>query len=261
MFIHNINPVLLNLGPLEIRYYGLVYLFGFLFTIWYMTRQSKAGELKLTNDQIYDMFTWIILGTIVGGRLMHTLFYEPAYYLSHPLKILYIWEGGMAFHGALIAIGLVIYYFSKKYKVSFYSLADTLVIPSAIILAIGRMANFVNGELVGKISTVPWAVKFPNFEGYRHPYQIYSVIKDLLIFGILLFIKKNKPKEGVLFWTFILSYGLLRFTTEFFKDAEWYWLGLSAGQYLSIGAIVLGGVMLYRVFKGPSNNTQSNKNI
>ncbi len=234
MFIHNIDPTLLQIGTLEIRYYGLIYVLSFIAVFFYLNYLIKHKKLPLTKEQLYDYILFLVIGVMLGGRLFHVFVYNPSYYLHNPLQIFAVWRGGMAFHGALIAIIVTTYLFAKKIKLNFYKLADLIAIPGAIFLFFGRIANFINGELFGHITNLPWAVKFQNIPGFRHPSQIYEALKNLLIFSILLFQSKKKHKPGFLFWHFILLYGLFRFIIEFYRFSPNYYFGLSIGQYLCI---------------------------
>jgi phosphatidylglycerol:prolipoprotein diacylglycerol transferase len=248
MFIHNINPTLLQLGPLEIRYYGLVYVLGFIATFFYLNYMVNKKKIKLSQDQLHDLLFYLIIGVILGGRLFYILFYNLKYYLSNPLEIFAIWNGGMSFHGALISLVIVLYIFSKKEKIKFYTLADMIVIPAAIFLFFGRIANFINGELYGHITNVSWAVKFQNVPGYRHPSQIYEALKNLAIFFILSSQLNKHRKPGFLFWQFIFFYGLFRFFIEFFRFSPNYYLGLSVGQYLCILMIIPSSYILLKKY-------------
>lgn len=243
MFVHNIDPVILELGSLQIRYYGLIYAAGFAFALYYLMRQSKLGRLDLTKDEISDFITYLIVGVVAGARLFEVIFYEPSYYLSDPAQILMVWKGGLSFHGGLVGAIAATYIFLKKHpKVSFLELADNLMVPLSLGLAFGRIANFINAELVGKITDVSWAVKFPGYEGFRHPSQIYESIKNFIIFGTLLSFK-DLPR-GAFFAIFLMMYGTFRFLVEFYKDFPTF-LGLNMGQYLSIPMIV-AGIWLFR---------------
>ena len=247
MFMHNINPVLLNIGPLEIRYYGLVYVIGFLL-VYYILNKRKQ-ELKLTKQDVESFLLYIILGTIIGARLLEVFIWGPSYYLANPLKILAIWEGGMSLHGGLIGVALVCYYFCKKHNIKIAKIADILVVPAVFILALGRIANFINGELVGTLTNVKWCVKFPDYKGCRHPVQLYGAAGRFLLFGYLLTLKKIKKfKDGFLFWNFILFMGIGRFFIDFLRDDARV-LGLNMGQYLSIVMVIVAGYVLIKYYK------------
>ncbi|MFH1209664.1 MAG: prolipoprotein diacylglyceryl transferase [archaeon] len=247
MFIHNINPVLFSIFGLEIRYYGIIYVLGFLFLLWYlMINREKIG---LSKDNIYDFVFYFILGSIIGARLFEVLFYEPYYYFTNLKEIIAFWHGGMSFHGGFLGGIIVTLVYSKKKKISFYKIADIIILPLAFFLFLGRIMNFINGELVGKITNVKWCVKFSNYEGCRHPTQLYEAFKNLVIFFTLLYFKnssKNKNlKEGTLFWTFIFIYGLLRFIIEFFKEPITLYFGIPLGQILSIILAIVGAYFLW----------------
>ena len=250
MFIHNINPTLLHLGPLEIRYYGLVYLLGFI--ILYFVLNKNKDKLNLTKDDVYDLIFYIFLGILIGSRLMHIL-WELDYYILNPIKIFYFWEGGMAFHGGLIGVLIASYYFCKKKNISLAKLADTLVIPAVFILALGRIANFINAELYGTITNVSWCVKFPNVDGCRHPTQLYYSLKRFLVLGILIFLNRKEHKDGFLFLNMLTLFGIGRFFIDFLIE-EWHFLGLTLGQYLSTAMFIIGIYVLIKYYKEDLRN-------
>ena len=253
MFIHNIDPVLLSIGPLQIRYYGLFWLIGFVMGYFLLIHLAKRKELNITKDDIADLLLYIIIGTVLGARIFYILIYNLPFYLSNPLEMLAVWHGGLAFHGGLTGavIGGVLY--TRRKKVGFYEIADIIVMPLALGLALGRIGNFINGELYGRITDVPWAVKFPDAEGFRHPSQIYASIKNLIIFFALWAIKdKNLPK-GFMFWAFVVMYSALRFIVEFFRQPDeqlGFIIGfLSMGQILSIIMFAIGAFFIYKIMK------------
>jgi len=245
MFVHNINPELISIGSLSIRYYGLVYVIGFLITLFIFLKIAEKKKIKnLSKDKAADLILYMILGGVIGARLFHVvLFFKD--YLANPLDILKFWEGGMAFIGGLAGGILVIIYYCKKYKIGFYDVADIIVIPFALFLGFGRIANFINGEFVGTTTNASWCVKFQNHEGCRHPSQTYEALKNFFIFGILFFLNKKKHKPGLIFWSFITLYGMLRFITNFWRYDTIYF-GLSLGQYLGLGMFVLGSIVLIK---------------
>ena len=244
MFIHNINPVLLSIFGLEIRYYGLVYVIGFLLVLFILIKERS--KLKLSKDEVYDYVFYLIIFLIAGARLFEILFYNPSFYFSNPLQMLMIWKGGLSFHGGLAGIIIWTLIFSRKKKLSFYEFTDILTIPGAFMLFLGRIANFLNGELVGRITNLPWAVKFNGYEGFRHPSQIYESLKNLLIFFVLLFFRNRNLKKGTLTWLFVLMYGVMRFFVEFAKEPISSIIGIQTGQILSILMIIIGGYFLLR---------------
>ena len=189
----------------------------------------------------------------MGARLAHVIAnYE--FYLNNPLNIFAIWNGGLAFHGGLIGLLIMSYIFSKKKRIHFYDLADIVVIPAVLALALGRMGNFLNGELYGKITNVPWAVKFQNAEGFRHPSQIYESLKNFFIFFTLWIIKNKNLPKGFLFWSFVTLYGILRFTIEYFfrepiSPLGFLILNLTVTNISNIIMFIVGLIMLYKLRK------------
>lgn len=251
MFTLTINPVLFHIGPLQVRYYGLVYALGFLLAMLILLNVAKRKELKgFDEEKAYDLTLILILSSILGARLFFELIYNFQSFVTSPLQFFYFWEGGMSIHGGLLFGISGILYFCKKNKIHFYDIADILVIPLSLMLFFGRIANFINGELYGKITNVWWAVKFQGVDGYRHPSQLYEAVKNLFIFGILAWMKNFKHlKKGTLFWSFIGLYGLLRFLVTFYREAEYYFFGIGIGQWLSLSMVPLAGIMLYWIYK------------
>ncbi len=258
MFIHNLDPVLLSLGPFQIRYYGLFYVIGFLAAYFIVNYLARKKELPLSKDDVADFIIYTILGTVLGARLFYILFYNLPFYIENPFELIAIWHGGLSFHGGFIGAALAGFYFCKKKRIHFYDLADIMVIPVALGLALGRIGNFINGELYGRITDVSWAVKFPDAEGFRHPSQIYESIKNLMIFFTLWSLKDKKLPKGFIFWLFITMYSALRFIVEFFREPDLqlgFILGpLTMGQVLSIIMFVVGAFFIYKVSKNAKIN-------
>jgi len=246
------NPILISIFGLEIRWYGLLLAFAFLAGYFILLRLSEEKGIK--KEIIEKLIIYLIIGIILGARLFEVLFYDFKYYLNDPIKIFHIWEGGLASHGGLIAGILIIFWFSKKYKIKFYELADLIVIPVALGASFIRIGNFINGELVGRITDLKWAVKFDNHEGLRHPVQIYQAVTNFITFLTLLYVRrlKNLP-SGFLFWLFLLMFSIFRFFTEFYKDLPLgYGLqvyGLNLAQYLSIGIFIISIIYLIKLKK------------
>lgn len=270
MFNSTINPVIFSIGKLQLRYYGLFWVLGFIiayFLIKYLakqksksslksktnllnshpqqnshTQQDQQGDLFHSTEQLVDYLMYLAIGAVLGGRLFYCFIYNPMYYLPKLWEIFYVWHGGMSFHGGLIGASIAAVLFSRHYNLSLLKLADITSIPLALGLCFGRIANFINGELVGRISSLPWCVNFPNVQGCRHPSQIYAAIKDLIIFTTLLAIRnismKTKPlKDGMLFGLFLMLYSIFRFIVEIFRQPDpqiGFILGLTMGQILSI---------------------------
>ena len=251
MYIHDINPVLLNLGPLEIRYYGLFYVIGFLITYFMLSYLAKRKQISISRDDIADLLLYVAIGMLIGSRLFYALVYNFGYYMESPLKVFAIWEGGLSFHGALLGIITSGYIFCKKKKFDFYTLADIIVIPASLALMLGRIGNFINGELYGRITNVPWAVKFPDAEGYRHPSQLYEASKNLVMFIVLYGINGKNLPRGFMFWLFVTMYGSFRFLIEFFREPDpqlgYFFNYFTMGQFLTFAMFLFGSFMIYRV--------------
>ena len=193
MFTHNIDPVLFNVFGFEIRYYGIIYVIGFI--ILWLFLNKKRQELNLEKKDIEDFILYSIIGVILGARLFEVL-WNPSYYLSSPSAIFKVWNGGMSLHGGIIGIILAGLYFSKKKNISFLKLADLAVIPAVFGLALGRIGNFINSELVGTVSNLPWCVNFKEYLGCRHPVQLYGAAGRFALFGLLVYFYKSKEKNN-----------------------------------------------------------------
>jgi len=257
MTFPTIDPVFLRLGPLEFRWYGLMYILGFIASYFIILAGVKRKELPLTKDDVADLIFTAAMGVILGGRLGYILFYNFSYYLEHPLKLFAVWEGGMSFHGGLTGAIIAGCIYLRKHRVRFYQLADLCFLAGPVGLGLGRIGNFINGELYGRVSDVPWAMVFPTGGPLpRHPSQLYEAfLEGLVMFLVLYLVSRKVNREGVVFWSFIGLYGLFRFMVEFVRepDAQIGFLagGLSMGQMLSLPMFLLGATMvIYRVRKG-----------
>lgn len=248
MFYHNINPTLLKLGPLEIRYYGLFFVLSIILTYYLLIYLSKKNNLNLTKSQVSDYIFHIIIGALIGARFFHIFIYHFDYYSKNLIEIFLIWKGGLSFHGGFLGAILAGYYYCKKNNLSFLKMADITVIPLSLGLAFGRLANFINGEIPGTITNISWAVKFPNYQDFRHPVQIYESIKNFFIFSTLWFLKNKKLRTGTLFFTFIFMYSILRFFLEFFKDPQGFlFLKLTLGQILSLIMFIIAIICFFKI--------------
>jgi len=251
MYIHNIDPVLISLGPFEIRYYGLLFVLGFVIGYFMLNYLAKRKNLDLSKDDIADFLLYIIVGTVLGARFFYVFVYNLPFYFGNPGQIFALWNGGLSFHGGLIGAAIAGFLFCKKKKIDFYQIADIVVMPLALGLALGRLGNFTNGELYGRITDVPWAVQFSGAEGFRHPSQIYASFKNLLIFFTLWSIKDKQLPNGFMFWLFVIMYSALRFTVEFFRQPDeqlGFIIGfLTMGQILSIIMFSAGLIFMYRI--------------
>ena len=240
MIINNINPVITKIGSLEIRYYGIIFALGFVIGYFFLRHYIKNGRLKnVSTKKLDDLILYLIIGGVAGARLFYAIFYPPYLLFTSPLEIFMVWQGGLAFHGGLIGAIIAVYLFARKNKLKTLALFDALVIPAALGLAFGRIANYTNHELYGPITSLPWCVVFKTVEGCRHPYQIYASITHFLTFLILLVVYKKSKKDGTTFWSFILTYGIFRFITDLFK-VELKFFGLGIGQLVSIIMIIIG---------------------
>ena len=248
----NINPNIFSIGGIHLRWYGVAYALGFIIGYLYIKKRFKKFK---NNDLIDDALLYAIFGVILGGRIGYILIYNLHYYMQHPLYMLYIWHGGMSFHGGLIGVIVAGILLARKYKISFYSLADEIVVIVPIGLFFGRIANFINDELWGRVTNVPWAVAFPN-GGYlpRHPSQLYEALfEGLILFLIMIKIRDRYiDKKGVLFYFFILFYGIFRFFIEFTREPD-VQIGfidrLTMGQWLCSLMVIVAVIMLIKRFK------------
>lgn len=245
----HIDPVFFRLGHLEFRWYGLMYILGFIAAYFIVRRAANRRGLALTQDDVADVIFSLAIGVILGGRLGYILFYNLSYYLSHPLKLFAVWEGGMSFHGGLLGVILAGAYVARQKKIGFPLLADICAPAAPVGLGLGRLGNFINGELYGRVTDVPWGIIFPGGGGVpRHPSQLYeAVLEGPVLFLILMVVGRRERPAGVVFWTFIAFYGLFRFLVEFFREPDAQ-LGLlagpfSMGQLLSFPMFLLGLVM------------------
>jgi phosphatidylglycerol:prolipoprotein diacylglycerol transferase len=262
-FTYGFSPIIVSLGPFALRWYSLVYVVGFLLTYWLLHRFAKRGRIQnLDGEGAEEYIIWLIIGSIAVARLFYVVIYNPVYYWATPWKVVALWEGGMSFHGGLLGAVLATWWFCRRKKVSFYALADLLVVPLSLMLVFGRIANFVNGELVGRVTDVPWCVNYPWLAGCRHPSQFYEAAQNLVTFIILLPLYaeesiRKRLRPGTIFWLFVLLYGVGRFITNFWRapdPTDPVLGGLLIGQWLSvIMALLAAGVLASRKFKITTN--------
>jgi len=244
----NFNPEIFNLFGLSIKYYGLIYVMGFIITFFYLDYLRKKQKIELSKEQIYDLIFYSIIGAVLGARIFEVLFWEPRYYFNNLLEIFAVWNGGMSFHGGLTGFFISLYLFSKKNRFSLLKLADILIIPGAFALALGRIGNFLNLELYGTITNVSWCVNFQNVQGCRHPYQLYESLKSFIVFFILIILNKKEYRQGYLFLLGVLLLNIGRFILDFWKD-DLHYFGLTIGQYLSLVFIIIIGYILLKYYK------------
>jgi phosphatidylglycerol:prolipoprotein diacylglycerol transferase len=249
----NINPVLIAFGPFQIRWYGIMYLLGFVFSYGIVRHElTRQKVVNLTKDQLLDLYFFLILGLILGARLGYVLFYNFKEYLQHPLEVVAVWHGGMSFHGGLAGVVLSGWLFCRRNKIPIFALGDLLVLTAPIGLGLGRLANFINGELFGRVTSVPWGMVFPQGGPLpRHPSQLYEAFLEGVVLFILLWIRRNHKKfQGELLADFLILYGFFRFVVEFFREPDiqigYLWGFLTMGQLLS-GIMILGGGLLFLI--------------
>ncbi len=264
MWVHNLNPVLLDLGPVEIRWYGLTYVLGFFLSVGWLFYLRKKKQIALDKDGIWDFVFYLMLGVLIGSRVFE-IFWEPRYYLSNPLNLLKFWQGGMSFHGGFVGIVTAAWIYCKKKNLSFWQMADLLSVPTIFALALGRLANFVNGELVGRIWEGKWCVVFPDYDSQcRRPSMIYAFFQRTIVFGwlfLLTFWKEFKPgqvagtsdraftsfRPGFIFWNFVFWEGLGRIIVDFYREDMLYF-GLSLGQWFSSIMVVAAVTAFIKIY-------------
>ncbi len=249
MFTNNFDPVAFQVFSLSIRWYSLAYIFGLIFG-WIYCKKLLIKE-NIIQKLFEDYISYLIIGIIIGGRLGYVLFYNFLYFLNNPIEIFMIWNGGMSFHGALIGIVISSYFFSKKNKKNIFIFLDLVAISSPIGIFLGRVSNFINGELVGKVTNSEWGVFFLSYDNkLRHPSQLYEAFLEGIILFILMniiFFHKNK-KVGTCSFMFLILYGFFRIISEFFREPDvqlGYLFGsISMGMFLS-AFMIIAGVIIY----------------
>jgi len=262
MLLHpQFDPVAFSLGPLSVRWYGLMYLVAFVQFILLGRYRIRTRPGLLTVEQLDDLLFYGMLGVILGGRLGQVLFYEPAYYLAHPLEILAVWKGGMSFHGGFLGVLAAMGLWSRKHRIAWFDITDFIAPLVPLGLAAGRIGNFINGELWGRVAdpSLPWAMIFPQAGDMqpRHPSQLYHVgLEGLALFAILwIFSSRPRPRSAVS-GVFLIGYGAFRFVTEFFREPDHGIFGqsytISMGQWLSLPMVAIGIAMLVMAYRKKS---------
>lgn len=251
MLVHpQFDPVALQLGPFSIHWYGLMYLVGFglvwLAGMW----RIKHKKTSFSSRDLEDLIFYCVFGVVVGGRLGYSLIYQPAYYLEHPVEILYVWRGGMSFHGGLIGVLIVLALYARARNYRFLEVGDFLAPLIPLGLAVGRLGNFINGELWGRPTDVPWAMVFPQADSFgRHPSQLYEMaLEGWALFGILWFFARKPRPVGQISALFLIVYGGFRFLVEYTREPDDFLgllnAGLSMGQWLSL-PMIMAGIALF----------------
>jgi phosphatidylglycerol---prolipoprotein diacylglyceryl transferase len=258
------DPVLVHIGPFAIRWYALSYIAGILLGWVYAkailrSKRAWGGPAPISSVQFDDFVLWVTLGIILGGRIGYVLFYNLPHFLEHPIEIIELWNGGMSFHGGFLGCVLAVILFARRRKISILSLGDITCAVAPIGLFFGRLANFINGELWGRTTDVPWAIVFPA-QGAgplpRHPSQLYEAgLEGLVLFVVLaLFVRFGALKRpGLILGAFALFYGLARSFSEFFREPDaqlgFLWGGLTMGMLLSIPMILGGALIIWLVLR------------
>jgi phosphatidylglycerol:prolipoprotein diacylglycerol transferase len=247
----NIDPVIFGVGPLKVRWYGLMYVLGFTVSYFLVLRQIKQFDFKKLGEHFENLNFALILSLIIGGRLGYVLIYNLPYYLRHPAEILATWQGGMSFHGAMIAVIIGGVLFCKKNNLPFWRVADIYVVTVPIGLGLGRLGNFINGELYGRVSDVPWAMVFPGGGPLaRHPSQLYEFLLEGVALFIILWKLKNRPhRDGIVLAYFLIFYGMFRSFIELYRQPDpqiGFLFGfLTMGQVLSFSMIMAGLIIIF----------------
>jgi len=256
MLIHpQFDPAAIRIGSFAIHWYGLMYLMAFaqfLLLGRLRIRSPQYQALGWTYKDLEDLLFAGVLGVVLGGRLGYTLFYQPGFYLAHPLNIFKLWEGGMSFHGGLLGVILAMFWFAHRHKTTFFVVSDLVAPLVPFGLAFGRLGNFINGELWGRPTDLPWAMIFPQVDMLpRHPSQIYQFFGEGILLGVVLWIFSSKPRPlGQVSGLFLLGYGVCRLLAEFAREPDAFLgllgLGLSMGQWLSLPMIFFGFYLIVR---------------
>ena len=267
MIVHNFDPVLIDFGVIQIRWYSLAYIFGIL-AGWMYGKVIIGREILNKNQNDYsknfdDLIGYIIIGVILGGRLGYVIFYDPIFYLENISEIFKLWNGGMSFHGGLLGVIIATIIFSKIKGINFYYFADIISCVAPIGIFLGRVANFINGELFGKVSNLPWAIIFPEGGNFaRHPSQIYeAVLEGVVLFLIINFLaikKKLLSKPGYISGLFLIFYSIARIIGENFREPDvhlGYFLNyFSMGTMLSILTFLSGCCIIFYIKSNEQNN-------
>jgi len=245
------NPVALQIGPLAIRWYALAYIVGILLS-WRLLRRLVVRSPEVaTTVQVDDFVSWATLGVVLGGRLGYCLFYQPSVYLADPIGILKVWTGGMSFHGGMLGVAIAVLWFCRHHRISVLGFADRLAVCAPIGLGLGRVANFINGELWGRPAPdwLPWAMIFPRAGPVpRHPSQIYQALMEGLLLFLVMFLLSRREtiraRFGLLTGIFLIGYAIARITGECFREPDAFlgflWFGATMGQLLSIPMLIAG---------------------
>ena len=265
---HTFDPYLIRIyGDFGIRWYSLAYILGFVLVQSYLKRAARAGEIRNLDEQGVDTYVvWAMLGVLIGARFFHVFVFQFRDYGFDPLGWIAVWRGGLSFHGGLTGVAVVTWFFCRRHQVSFYDIADRAVIPVAIALGFGRIANFINAEMYGTPYNGPLCVDYsanPYMrappEGCRHPVQLYEMLKNWVLAVVLWsMLRRWRPRPGIVFWSFIGLYGIIRFLLMYVRVEERIWLGLTQSQIFSGMMAFIGAAMIAWLMtrKTPSSSSQ-----
>jgi phosphatidylglycerol:prolipoprotein diacylglycerol transferase len=246
-----IDPILFRIGPFAVRWYGFMYLLGFLAAYLLIRYLARYRDLEVNSDQISDLLFYCVIGVIAGGRLGYVLFYDPMYYFNHPLQAFAVWQGGMSFHGGLLGVMVAVLFWCRRTGTDILLTGDILVTSATVGLGLGRVGNFINGELWGRTTTLPWGMIFPGAGPIpRHPSQLYeALLEGVVLFGILLILHRKRVSTGIPFFAFLLCYGCFRLLVELVREPDAHlgllWGRVSMGQVLSAPMILAGVVGIW----------------
>lgn len=262
-----INPIALQLGPLKIHWYGIMYLIGFVMAWWLGTIRARHSQGTWSKEQVSDLIFYAAMGVVIGGRVGYMLFYDFSDFLAQPWIIFKLWEGGMSFHGGLLGVLIALVLFSRKTQKPFMGVVDFLAPLVPLGLAAGRIGNFINGELWGRVTTVPWGMVFPNAGPLpRHPSQLYEFFLEGIVLFLILWFYSAKPRPRMaVSGLFALGYGVFRIIIEFFRQPDTQ-LGfvafgwLTQGQLLSIPLVLVGIALLTWAYYRENSHAKTPKN-
>ena len=262
-----IDPIIISIGPVALRWYGMMYLVGFIAAMFIANKAADKSNGQWTREQVSDLLFYGFLGVILGGRIGYVLFYQWEYFLADPLYLFQIWQGGMSFHGGLLGVTAAVFIFARKANKSFLSVGDFVVPLVPIGLGMGRLGNFINAELWGRQTDVPWAMVFPTdpLQLPRHPSQLYEFFLEGVVLFIILYVITRKPRTlGLASGAFLMGYGIFRSIIEFYREPDahlgLYFSFISKGQILSIPMILAGMLIIYIGYLSQQKSAIANTN-
>lgn len=258
-----IDPVLFQVGPFAVHWYGLAYIVGFAAAGWLFAWLNRRWDVGLTADDILSVVLYCVLGVLIGGRLGYVLFYGGETFRSDPLQVVRIWNGGMSWHGGFVGIVVAGLLVSRRFKVPFLRLADMAAVGAPIGFGLGRLANFINNELWGRTTDVAWGVVFPGAGTIpRHPSQIYeALLEGVALFLVMVWLARRKRPDGFMFGVFMSGYGAFRFFVEFFREPDaqlgFLWGGATMGQLLSIPLMIAGSWFIFSAIRATPRSSDA----